>query len=398
MLSPRLLITIDNLLNPLYRLALLLFISFRKKHVNRGMGDQPVYAIKMMGIGSITRIYRTLKEKGADFDKVLFISLHSNRALFEALAVRNVKYINGKNLFVLMLDLVRLFFFIRRTKPASLVNYERASNFLGLFQILTVSFSRTVLSSFHDLDEDYSNENDRIYSLQNRPFQELIQLTLDNYSLLIRPPRQESSDVSIDAKKIIININASDYMPYRRYGQDQFADVIRQLHRQNPSLYFELIGSGQEKGYVQALIDEVDDEEIRLINRCGSWSIVNLMEEFRDCALFITGDSGPMHIAALINIPMITIWGPTSANHFGYNNDLVVNIETTEGCSPCFQYAKSRAARSCNKRIDCLTRLRSSRIVAAAQAILDRSETSRTVAVSSGEMGLQPDTKHSFVS
>ena len=122
------------------------------------------------------------------------------------------------------------------------------------------------------------------------------------------------------------------------------------------------------------------------------------MEQFADCALFITGDSGPMHIAALSNIPMITIWGPTSAQIFGYETDTVINIETEEACSPCFYYAKSKAARSCDKKIDCLTRLQASRVVDAAKLSLEKVELLRNIEIRPAIADTQANPSHFFAS
>ena len=250
MLSPRLLISIDNMIRPLYWLSLMLFLTFRKKKAAPATSDKTVYAIKMMGLGSITRIYRTLKAAGVDFDKVLFISLSGNRALFEALGVKNVRYVRGGNLFLLVKDLVQLFFFIRKSVPSSLINYERASNFLGLYQILSVAFTKTAAFSYHDLKTDHIGQKDRIYSLNNRPFQQLIDLSLTQYHVSVNPASPVFSQVDINARKIIVNINASDYMPYRKYSIEQFAEVIRGLHHWNPSLHFDLIGARHEQEYV----------------------------------------------------------------------------------------------------------------------------------------------------
>jgi len=365
MLSPKWLIHIDNLVRIPYGIFLYLFVKFRKKkHI---IDDGKTIVIKMMGIGSITRIYRSLKENQVDFDKVLFVTLASNKKLFEALNISKVKYLKDKNLFVLSLELIRFFFFIRRTLPNSVINFERGSNLLGVFQIISTWFTSIRIVSFHDYQKEIYTPSDHIYSIHGQSFQDLIDKTYDFFGK--HQTRHESAlkEAKIDSKKVLININASDYMPYRKYPPSQFAAVIRSLHNWDNELYFELVGSAQEKDYVEQLVSEVKSDKLAVCNRCGEWEISDLMEELSTCGLFVTNDSGPMHLGALVNIPMIVIWGPTSSELFGYHTDLITNIQTREACSPCFKYAKSKAAVVCDKRIDCLTSILPDRIVTAAK-------------------------------
>lgn len=355
MLNPRLLIYIDNLFSIPYKVILYLFMFSRQQKTQKK--TEEVFVLKMMGIGSITRVYNSLLHQNVDFNKTLFISLKSNKDLFNALGVKNVKLINDTNLLQLGIALIKLVFFIRKRMPSKIINYEKASNMLGLFQIFSTCFTKTGTTSFHDFKNDISSNIDNIYSIQGKPFQELINTTYSSYSTAPEKRKILRHKTTVKAKKILININASDYMPFRKYPIDGFVKIIEELHRWDKELSFDLIGSTKEEEYVNSLLNQINKDDIVIKNRCGKWSIADLMNEFADSGLFITNDSGPMHLAAMVDIPMIAIWGPTSPHYFGYQSPLVTNMQPKESCSPCFLYAKSKAAITCNKKIDCLNNI-----------------------------------------
>jgi ADP-heptose:LPS heptosyltransferase len=74
-------------------------------------------------------------------------------------------------------------------------------------------------------------------------------------------------------------------------------------------------------------------------------SLTQLGEILRHCDLYIGGDTGPMHIASLIGIPVVVIYGPTDPienEPFGKHK----KVRKEVGCNPCRN-------RSC-KEITCL--------------------------------------------
>ncbi len=376
--GPRLLISLDKLLQLPYRLLLPLFAAVQKSEVPSK--NDSVIIIKMMGIGSITRIYRSLSTRNVNLEKTLFVTLASNADLCNVLGIKNTYFVNDSNLFPLVWDLLKLSFLVRKKKPKHLINYERGSNILGLFQILTTVFTRIKTVSFHDFTRDIVTNKTVVYSIHKRPFQYLINKTIPCYEQLERvdTPRME---LVVNTKKVIININASDYMPYRKYPIESFVKIIRALNEWDRSLSFDLIGSAGEKGYVDSLIRKIPDLDATVNNRCGQWTLSDLVSNLTDCALLITNDSGPMHLGALVRIPMIAIWGPTSARCFGYQTPDIKNVKTYMGCSPCFVYAKSKGAKVCGKRIDCMSDIAPEEIFKEAQSKLTNLDLFRMVDV-----------------
>ena len=74
----------------------------------------------------------------------------------------------------------------------------------------------------------------------------------------------------------------------------------------------------------------------RVINLAGKTSLRELMALISQCAVFLTNDSGPMHIASALGIPLLALFGSTSAVRTGpYNGGKVIHKHVA--CSPCYQ-------------------------------------------------------------
>jgi heptosyltransferase-2 len=69
----------------------------------------------------------------------------------------------------------------------------------------------------------------------------------------------------------------------------------------------------------------------------GRTSVRELTALIRRCNFFITNDSGPMHLAAAFNVPLVAIFGSTdNTTTSPYSENSVVVRSETE-CAPCLK-------------------------------------------------------------
>ncbi|HET9922108.1 MAG TPA: lipopolysaccharide heptosyltransferase II, partial [Ktedonobacteraceae bacterium] len=78
------------------------------------------------------------------------------------------------------------------------------------------------------------------------------------------------------------------------------------------------------------------------INLAGKTSLPQLAALLQHVDLMISGDSGPMHIAAAVGTPVIAIHGPTNPAHSGPVSPKATILRSNIWCSPCYQ-AKNTA-------------------------------------------------------
>jgi len=77
---------------------------------------------------------------------------------------------------------------------------------------------------------------------------------------------------------------------------------------------------------------------LNFVNLAGRTSIQDLIGHFKNLSILVTGDSGPMHLAAALNIPTVTIFGPTKVNETSqWKNSVSVNVKTNLPCQPCMK-------------------------------------------------------------
>lgn len=80
----------------------------------------------------------------------------------------------------------------------------------------------------------------------------------------------------------------------------------------------------------------------RPVNLAGKTSLTQLAALLQRADMLITGDSGPMHIAAAVATPLIAIHGPTDPAHSGPLSPEATVLRSDIWCSPCYD-AKSPA-------------------------------------------------------
>ncbi len=74
----------------------------------------------------------------------------------------------------------------------------------------------------------------------------------------------------------------------------------------------------------------------RVINLAGKTSIRELLALMQACAVLLTNDSGPMHIASALGVPLVALFGSTSDVRTGpYGGGIVIHKRVE--CSPCYK-------------------------------------------------------------
>lgn len=133
---------------------------------------------------------------------------------------------------------------------------------------------------------------------------------------------------------LIIGINpGASYGPAKRWFPDRYAKLVEMLiGRFNAKII--LFGSKDDK---EATAEIASLSSHKLINLAGRTSLGEATALIERCRLFITNDSGLMHISAALNVPVIAIFGSTSPERTGpYGKDHHIIYKNAE-CSPCLK-------------------------------------------------------------
>ena len=152
------------------------------------------------------------------------------------------------------------------------------------------------------------------------------------------------------SKKILgINPGAS-YGSAKRWYPQKFAEVVEKLSKQFDIIIF---GSSNEKDFAKEIEKSLITKGINNYqNLAGRTTITELINCISNLDLFITGDSGPMHLAASFQIPTIAIFGPTKDDETSqWMNDNSIVVKKNLDCQPCMKRICPLKHHNCMKLI-----------------------------------------------
>jgi heptosyltransferase-2 len=127
---------------------------------------------------------------------------------------------------------------------------------------------------------------------------------------------------------------------------DRFQGVTRRL-LEDPNVVVVYFGDPAGAPLVNDICKEFPE---RVINLAGRTTLRELLALIKLCTVFLTNDSGPMHIAAALKVPLVAIFGSTSDVKTGpYGGGKVIHKRVE--CSPCYKRVCPIDFR-CMKRIE----------------------------------------------
>jgi heptosyltransferase-2 len=191
---------------------------------------------------------------------------------------------------------------------------------------------------------------------------ELAMQNTDAYQNEIVPLKLYIEKKSFSKPSLGINAGAT-YGSAKRWYPERFAAVGAAFAKEYNIIIF---GGPNEVEMAQ----EIEDNLIKLnisnfTNMAGKTSVEELCASVGGCSLFITNDSGPMHIAAAYQVPTVAIFGPTKHTETSqWMNKKSTIVRHDMECSPCMK-------RECPlKHHECMTSITALEVIEAVKKIL----------------------------
>ena len=173
--------------------------------------------------------------------------------------------------------------------------------------------------------------------------------------LKARPSTLEKADALLERSGLMTGERVVGFAPGAAYGTakrwppDRIAQVVRALARQGTAAV--LVGASGDRDSGRA-IESALPAGTRLVNLIGRTSLGELIGVVARCAAFVSNDSGAMHVAAALGVPLTAIFGPTdehvTAPASAGRVDLIVRDVF---CRPCL-LRECPIDHRCMKRID----------------------------------------------
>jgi heptosyltransferase-2 len=132
-----------------------------------------------------------------------------------------------------------------------------------------------------------------------------------------------------DDLKIIIHAAAS--LPAKQWPLDRFAAVMKVL-KERYGAHFIYTGAPSDA----ALYGEIERlGPFNGMNLCGTMGLHANLSVYRAAHLFFGVDSGPMHMAAAVGVPVVALFGPTDERKWGPWGEGHTVIARRLSCYPC---------------------------------------------------------------
>ena len=301
-------------------------------------------------------------------DNVFFCVFESNRAILDVLdtvPAANIISIRDESLMLFVLDFLGAAMTVRKRQIDAVIDMEFFSRASAIFAVLTGARIRVGL---HRYTGELPYRGDLMtHRMQYLPHLHISQqyATLAEAAfhdpleqpMLKVPLRTITGDGSttpqfvpapgeLDAMRqrlgvpaggghpvVILNPNASDLLPLRKWQTSKFADLAKKILLAFPSTRIVLTGAPSERAAAEDLCRELNSP--RVLSLAGQTTLRELLSLYTVADVMVTNDSGPGHFAALTPVHAIVLFGPETPRLFGPISANATVIWKELACSPC---------------------------------------------------------------
>jgi len=147
---------------------------------------------------------------------------------------------------------------------------------------------------------------------------------------------------------IILNPNASDLLPLRKWEKQKFIELGKKIITENENARIIISGAPSEQADAEDICRQIGSDNA--ISFAGKTTLRELLTLYSLSHILITNDSGPGHFSALTNIKTIILFGPETPKLFGPISPNAQVIWKELACSPCVNVFNHRFS-PCNNNV-----------------------------------------------
>ena len=133
----------------------------------------------------------------------------------------------------------------------------------------------------------------------------------------------------------IIGVHASGGREIKQWPPERFGEAAGRLAIEEGADVL-LTGAAQERALVQRARAALPTS-LRVLDLTGGPSLLELAALLSRCAIYVTGDTGPMHLAAAVGTPVVAVFGPSDPRRYAplVSRRRIVEVHDTLACAPC---------------------------------------------------------------
>jgi len=242
--------------------------------------------------------------------------------------------------------------FVLEKKYISLYQITRQLGRFDIFFSFRNSFRAKFLSFFINSKKKYQIKNEKNHNYhQVEKYNNFINACLKKNFFVGKLIINNNNKLTIKKSNLLLGINpGASYGNAKRWYPEEFAKVAAKLSDRYEIIIF---GGSDEKNIADDIENSLIAKDVlNYKNLAGKTSISELISHIANLDLFITGDSGPMHLAASFQIPTVSIFGPTRDEDTSqWMNAKSVVVKKNLDCQPCMKRTCPLKHHNCMKFI-----------------------------------------------
>jgi ADP-heptose:LPS heptosyltransferase len=329
---------------------------------------------------------------------VIFARNVGSLELLGTFAPSNIFTISDASMFGIARDALRFLWWTRRNAIDTVIDLELFSRFTALLAGLSGARRRVGFYRFHQ-EGLYRGEmlshrvayNPHIHIAKN--FIALVDALLapaptvpysktiigdDQIEAAIAPASAQARAKVLDRirtlapfdparhRLVLINPNASELLPHRRWMPERFAELMRRIVASYDDVLVLITGAPAERAEAERLAAAGGP---RCVSFAGHSALAELPALYAESVLMVTNDSGPAHFAAASGLPTIVLFGPETPHLYkplGNARALYAGL----ACSPCVS-AHNHRKTACTDNV-CMRAITVDEVFAAVAETLDQ--------------------------
>jgi ADP-heptose:LPS heptosyltransferase len=282
----------------------------------------------------------------------------------------NIFTIRDTSIGTLLVDTLKFLLWTRRNRIDTVIDLELFSRFTALLTGFSGAARRVAFYRFHN-EGLYRGEmlthrvayNPHIHISQNLialvnalivakpqiPYSKTPVVDSD-LAVALPAPSKDARDTMIarvraaaqidpEAHRVVlINPNASELLPHRRWMPARYAELIKRIIGQYPDALVLITGAPNERAEAEALAKDCGP---RCVSLAGHTALSELPALYSLAKLMVTNDSGPSHFAAASGLKTIVLFGPETPKLYqplGPSRAIYAGL----ACSPCVSASNHR--------------------------------------------------------
>jgi ADP-heptose:LPS heptosyltransferase len=188
-------------------------------------------------------------------------------------------------------------------------------------------------------------------------------------SLALRVPavnRDAANRLLGPTDRLYIGVHVSGGRLVKQWPEDRFAETARRLIAERGATIV-FTGSAQDREMVRRAMHDLPPAHA--VDASGVTNLLTVAAILERLTLFITGDTGPMHLARAVDTAIVAVFGPSDPRRYAPDGPLDRVVRVDLPCSPCNRI-RNPPARCAGHSPDCLTAIDVPRVLAAVDEVL----------------------------